>query len=102
MGEPEDDLTTCDARGYSGSAVRGSSGRPRGLAQDARVAERVPAGLRPDAKAVRADADGDLGEQAPAAGRDRVDDTAVAARQPEHLPVGRDAAHVRAAAARNP
>ena len=46
--------------------------------------------------------DGNLGEQAAGSGRDRVDDTAVPAGEPEHFAVGRDAAHVGAAAAGDP
>ena len=48
-------------------------GRDRRSAQDPRVPERVPPGLRPDAEAVRARADRDACEQAAVARRDRVD-----------------------------
>src|SRR5947208_2627314 len=68
------------------------------LAENAGVAERVPAGLRPDAERVRPRTDGDAGEQPPGVRRDRVHLAVVAAREPEHLAVRRDAAHVRAAA----
>src|SRR5204862_2527556 len=71
-------------------------------AEDACVAEGVAARLRPDAESVRAGADRNLGEQPAGAGRDRVDDAAVAARQPQDLAVRGHAAHVRAAAAGNP
>jgi hypothetical protein len=88
------------SRAVSVLAGRGSA-CPQ-LAQDARVAERVTTGLRPDTKAVRAGPDRDLGEQPAASGGDRIDDAAVAASEPEGLAIGRDAAHVRAAAAGNP
>src|SRR5262249_49470897 len=68
-------------------------------AEDARVPERVAPGLGPDAEAVRADADLDPGQQAAVDGADRVDDVVVPPRQPEHLAVDGDAAHVRAPAA---
>ena len=48
---------------------------------------------------MRPTADRDLREQAAVRRRDRVDDAAVAPRQPQHLAVCGDAAHVRAAAA---
>ena len=56
------------------------------LAQDAGVAERVAARLRPDAEPVRALPDRDLREQPPGRGRDRVHDGVVAAGEPEHAP----------------
>ena len=49
------------------------------LAQDPGVPQGVAARLRPDAQAVRARADGDLGAQPPGAGVDRVDDAVPAA-----------------------
>jgi hypothetical protein len=49
------------------------------LAQDPGVPQGVAARLRPDAEAVRARADGDLGAQPPGAGVDRVDDAVPAA-----------------------
>src|SRR5438093_9709868 len=63
--------------------------------------ELVPARLRPEGESVPAWAVGNLCEQPAVPRRDRIDDAAVAAREPEHLAVRRDAAHVRAAAARN-
>src|SRR5258707_15525779 len=65
------------------------------LPQDAGVPEGVAARLRPDAEAVRSASDWDLREQPAVGRRDRVDDAVVAAREPKHLPVGGDAAHVR-------
>jgi thiamine biosynthesis lipoprotein len=49
------------------------------LAQDSGVAEGVPAGLWPDADAVRAGSHGDLRQQPPVASVDRVDDVVPAA-----------------------
>ena len=65
-----------DSRGLPGRFVSGDRIEVNAswLAQDPRVAERVPAGLRPDAEAVRARSHRDLGEQLAGAGVDRVDD----------------------------
>src|SRR5436305_1753259 len=68
-------------------------------AHDARVADRVTAGLRPDREAVRSAADRDLVQQPAVLRADRVDDRVVAAAEPEDAAVCGDAAHVRAAAA---
>src|SRR4051794_27958096 len=58
-----------------------------GLAVHAGVPERVAAGLREDAQAVRPRADADPPEQLPGARRDRVHHAVVAAAQPEDLAV---------------
>src|SRR4051812_31161253 len=50
------------------------------LAQDPRVPERVAPGLRPDAEPVRAAPHADARQQLAGAGRERVDDAAVASR----------------------
>src|SRR4051794_28758088 len=68
------------------------------LPEYAGVSERIAAGLREDAEAMRPGADPDALDQPAAAGRDRIDDAVVAAAQPQDLAVGRDAAHVRRAA----
>src|SRR5581483_10828648 len=67
-------------------------------AEDAGVAEAVAAGLGEDREAVGAGADGDGGAEVTVAGVDEVDLAVVAARQPQLLAVGGDAAHVGAAA----
>ena len=64
--------------------------------------ERVAPGLRPDREAVRAGAYVDPAQQAPGAGRDRVDLAVPASAEPQHPAAGRHAAHVRAAASRDP
>jgi putative flippase GtrA len=57
-------------------------------AEDAGVAERVMARLRPHAHAVRPEPDRDLRDEPAGARRDRVHDPVVATRKPQHLPVG--------------
>src|SRR5258708_21694422 len=57
------------------------------LAEDAGVTQRVAAGLRVDAQAVRLAAHGNAGEQLSVLRVDRVDLGVVAAGQPDHLPV---------------
>src|SRR5580765_4552129 len=69
------------------------------LAHVAGVAERVAAGLRPNAEAVRAGSDVDACEEMPGACRQGVDLVVVSAAEPEHVAVRRDAAHVGAASA---
>ena len=61
----------------------------------ARVAEGVPAGLGEHAQPVRSARDLDPGHQLTGAGVDGVHLGVVATRQPQEVPVGRDAAHVR-------
>jgi two-component system, OmpR family, sensor kinase len=60
----------------------------RELPEDARVADRVAAGLRPHAQPVRAEPDGDPVQQATGPRRDRVDVGVRSPRQPQHPPVG--------------
>src|SRR5438445_7432874 len=70
----------------------------RASAEDAGVAERVAARLRPDAQPVRAAADGNPRKQVTGRRADRVDLAAPPPREPEHRAVGGDVAHVRTAA----
>src|SRR5215470_12766870 len=71
---------------------------PIALPQNAGVAERVAAGLRVDAEAVRPLADGNAREQVAVSRVERVNLRVVAAGQPQHLVVCRHAAHVGTAA----
>src|SRR4051794_18504928 len=80
---------------------RARARRAAGSAQDARVAEGVAPGLRPHAHAVRPAAHRDAPQQPAAARAQRVDLGVVAPGEPEHAPVGRHAAHVGRAAARD-
>src|SRR6185369_2405162 len=70
-----------------------------GSAEDAGVAQGVAAGLGPDRQAVRLGPHLDLRDQVPVGGVERVHDAVVAAGEPKHLAVGRQAAHVGAATA---
>src|SRR4051812_35718177 len=92
----------CSTAGSSCSPTSRPADRASPSAQRAGVPERVATGLRPDAEPVRAAADADAVQETSAARADRVDLAVEAARQPEDPPVGRDAAHVGAAAARQP
>src|SRR5690348_14310784 len=76
---------TSSASSASGSALLMRRGKLS--AQDSGVADRVAAGLRPHAQAVRPLADGDAVQQLPVAGADGVDLGVVAAAQPQHLAV---------------
>ena len=71
-------LTDLDFGPWALEALARALGRRARLAQDPGVAERVPAGLRPDAEAVRARSHRDLGEQPAGTGVDRVDDVVPA------------------------
>src|SRR5262249_7589454 len=77
----------------------GDRGAEVASAQDAGVADRVAAGLGPDAQAVRAVADARAVQQPARARADRVDLRVVAPAQPQHAAVGGHAAHVGRAAA---
>src|SRR3954467_11040320 len=74
---------------------------PSNLAKHARVAERVAAGLGIDAQIPRPEPHVDALDELPVARADRVDVASVAARQPQHLAVPKDAAHVGLGAARH-
>ena len=74
--------------GGAGHRLRGASGTPR-----CAPANTAPAADTPPARAGRARRD--PGQQPAVGGRDRVDLGVVAAGQPQHLAVRRDAAHVR-------
>src|SRR5690242_13131419 len=102
-------LVTISTRAAAGAAATSSAStasdsalliaRGKLSAQDSGVSDRVAARLRPYAQAVRPLADMDAVQQLPGARADGVDLGVVAAAQPEHLAVGRHAAHVRRAAA---
>src|SRR5690349_13430623 len=102
-------FVTTSTRAAAGAAAASSATNaigsalliPRGKlsAQDSGVADRVAAGLRPHAQPMGARADVDAAQQPPVAGADGVDLGVVAAAQPQHLAVGRHAAHVGRAAA---
>src|SRR4051794_7045825 len=63
-------------------------------AKDAGMPQRVAAGLRPDAEAMRSRPDGDPCAQAAGAGVDGVDLGAIAAGQPQDLAISRYTPHV--------
>src|SRR4029453_528894 len=76
--------------------------RTRSLAKDPGVTERVAARLGVDTEPVRAAPDRNPADQLARPRADRVDDGVVPPGEPEDLAVGRDAAHVGAAAAGDP
>jgi hypothetical protein len=80
---------------------RGAPRAKRRSPKDAGVPDGVAAGLGPHAHAVGSRPDADAPQQPTGPRRDGVDDSVVATAEPQHPPVGRHAAHVRRAAARN-
>src|SRR5690348_15542662 len=65
------------------------------------MAERIPAGLRPDAEPVWLDTDRDAVRQRAGCRVEHIDLAVVATTHPELFPVGGHIAHVGAAAVRN-
>ena len=91
------------ANRQSRRSTRGTAGGQRAerSAKDAGVPEGVAARLGKDRQAARTESHGNPGQEPAGPGVKRVDLAVVAPGQPQHLPVGRDAAHVRAATTRD-